>query len=48
MNFVSGSLSKEEFNQPVKLLIDRERLRARLSTQLIFDILAELEDKKEK
>ena len=49
MNFVSGSLSAGRVQSAaVKLLIDRERLRARFKHTTYFDILAELEDKKEK
>lgn len=49
MNFVSGSLSAGRVQSAaVKLLIDRERLRARFINTTYFDILAELEDKKEK
>ena len=49
MNFVSGSLSAGRVQSAaVKLLIDRERLRARFKSTTYFDILAELEDKKEK
>jgi len=49
MNFVSGSLSAGRVQSAaVKLLIDRERLRARFKNTTYFDILAKLEDKKEK
>ncbi|MBJ12932.1 MAG: DNA topoisomerase I [Candidatus Marinimicrobia bacterium] len=49
MNFVSGSLSAGRVQSAaVKLLIDRERLRARFQSTTYFDILAKLEDKKEK